>query len=824
MIKGGADKIALISGDNNITYRQLGIYTQQFSALFSDIKPQSRVGIFSENSLEWIYTFYSILNNKSIPVPIDFMAGIDDVAFIVSDCTPEVIFCSKAKLTLMKEALTLVKYEPRLIIIDDVEINDEVVVPELNIQYNLYDTAVIIYTSGTTGSPKGVMLSFDNLIANVEAVSERVPIYTPSDRLMILLPMHHIFPLLGSLIAPLMVGASAAICPSLNADDIIKTLQRNKITIVIGVPRLYSLIRKGIIDKINQKKLAVMLFKLAKRINSPKFSKIIFKEIHTKFGGSVKSLVSGGAALDPEVGKDFKALGFDILEGFGMTESAPMITFTRPGKFKAGSAGQPVPGVKVESRDGEIVASGRNVMLGYYNRPEETAEVLRDGWLYTGDLGHLDKNGFLFITGRKKEIIVLSNGKNINPNEIEYKLEKHEAVQEVGVFLLSDKLSAIFVPNEKFLKDNKIEDFNLYVKNEIIKPFNERASVSKRILKYFISSDELPRTRLSKLQRFKLEEVALNCSNIKIRKEQPEQKQFKELSTLISFLEEQLATQISPEDILAEDLAIDSLAKITLLVYIENTFGVVIAEDGLNEFKTVHDLANYIREKKTRITPESIDWKEILKEKINFSLPKVGLSFNFFNWSYRALLKSFLRIKADGVTNVPDGPCILVPNHQSFLDGVVVASILKRKDMQKTFFYAKEKYWKRWWQKFVAKKNNIILMDLNSDLKLSIQKMAEVLKKGRKLVIFPEGTRSKDGKLGDFKKTFAILSQELNVPIVPVVIDGAHKAFPVGAKFPRLFKKVKVKFLPPVNPLNHTYETLKSKVEDLVSSHLNKAV
>jgi long-chain acyl-CoA synthetase len=820
MIRGEEKKTALVSGEDKITYKDLGQRISAFASHFSDLNNKN-IAIYSENIPEWIYAFYGIWMNQCIAVPIDFMAGVDDVSFILNDCKPEIIFCSKDKTNTLKTALKHVKYEPVIYILEEIDIENRQSPEDFHIHYNSDDTAVIIYTSGTTGSPKGVMLSYDNLIANIEAVTKDVRIILPPDRLMILLPLHHIFPLIGTLIIPFYIGATTVLCPSLNADDIIKILQTNKINILIGVPRLFSLIRKGIIDKINQNKIAKVFLTIARILKSKTFSRVLFKEVHRKLGGHIRHIVSGGAALDPIIGKDFNALGFDILEGYGMTEAAPMISFTRPNELKPGSAGKIVPGVKVEIRDGEIVASGRNIMQGYYNRPDETDNILKNNWLYTGDLGHIDKSGRIFITGRKKEIIVLSNGKNINPIEIEQKLEKSsELIKEAGVFLSNDKLCAIVVPETKNASLQNEDDIVSTIKNQVIFNYNKNATQSKRILKTYISYNELPRTRLSKIQRFKLEEVALDLTNPKPKTESAVVTETIELKTLIGFLEEQVRERVFPTDSLTDDIALDSLSKVTLLVYIENTFGIEIKEEEFFKFRTVIQLADYIHEKKTRISPEKINWKDILKEKIVFNVPKAGFSFNLFNWSYRAIINTFFRLRTKGSKNIPEGPCIIAANHQSHLDGFVIATLLRRKVMRDTYIYAKEKHWQKWWQRFLARKNNIILMDINKDIRLSIQKMAEVLRKGKNLIIFPEGTRSTNGKLGDFKKTFAILSSELDIPIIPVAINGAFNIFPTGAKFPKLFGKVSVEFLNPVYPLNDSYDALKEKVHEMVSSKL----
>jgi long-chain acyl-CoA synthetase len=187
----------------------------------------------------------------------------------------------------------------------------------------------------------------------------------------------------------------------------------------------------------------------------------------------------------------------------------------------------------------------------------------------------------------------------------------------------------------------------------------------------------------------------------------------------------------------------------------------------------------------------------------------------------KVFLKLYFRIKGEGLENLPEGPFILAPNHQSFFDGLFVAVFLKNKLMKQTYFYAKEKHVKNSFLKLLAAKNNVIVMDL-SDLKTSLQKMAEVLKRGKNIIIFPEGTRTQTGEIGDFKKTFAILSRELNVPIVPVAISGAYDALPRGTLFPKPWKKINVNFLKPILPENHTYDSLKDIVQRKVSEHLKK--
>ncbi len=405
-----------------------------------------RVVIFSENRAEWIVSLFATWKAGGIVIPIDVLSAQDDVTYILGDCDPCAIFCSAEKLEFVQQATKTAGRNPEILVFEHLPKSDaSKPVTDFTIS-ETEKTALILYTSGTTGSPKGVMLSFENILTNLKAVCLDVPIFTEADRTMILLPFHHILPLVGSIIAPLYTKGTMVLNTSLAAEDMLATLKNFEVSIMIGVPRLYQLIYKGLREKIRHSVIARALVQLAGAVNSLKFSRILFGSVQKKFGGHLKYLVCGGAPVDTEIVKLFKALGFEILEGYGMTETAPMITFTRPGKVLPGVPGHLLPGLSLRFEDNEIVVSGKNVMQGYYNKPEETAQVLKDGWLYTGDLGFLDKKGYLHITGRKKEIIVLPNGKNVNPEEVEHAVLKQSAfVKEAGVFLKDGILQAVRV-------------------------------------------------------------------------------------------------------------------------------------------------------------------------------------------------------------------------------------------------------------------------------------------------------------------------------------------------------------------------------------------
>lgn len=811
------NKTALVYKDTKVSYKQLFQYADNISKIIA-VK-NARVAIFAENSLEWVYSFYAGWLNNCVMIPIEAGATVDDVAYIIDDCNADIILTDNKLEDKLKQAYSINNHHPKYEIVENLDYNKTNNNFETNYQYDDNKTAVIIYTSGTTGKPKGVMLSFENLKANIKAVTTDVEIITANRGTLLLLPLHHILPLAGSLMAPLYIGGTVVLAPSMQSKHLIETLKNNTVNVMIGVPRLYELIYNGLKAKIFSKIVGRVMYAFAKLINSKTFSRKVFKQVHDGLGGNVDFMVCGGAALNTEVGNFYKTLGFEVLEGYGMTEAAPMISFTRPGRVRVGSPGEALPGVQIKTLNNEIIAKGKNIMQGYLNKPKETAETLKDGWLYTGDLGYVDDKGFLHITGRKKDIIVLANGKNISPVEIEMKLENSvEAVKEAAIFMYKENLHAVIIPNYDFLSTNNIKNPKAYFKENIFPEFNKNLSSYKRVMQFSLVKTELPRTKLGKVQRYKLSDMI----------EQPKEKQEKqkneasseEFKIVKQFIEQETSTTISLDDHIEYDIAMDSLGKLSLIDFIERTFGVKLEEDKLLSFPSVRSMVEHIKNNKLWQKLESVNWTDVLKEKVNLKLPKAGPSMAVIKNSASAFFKLYFKLKGEGYKQLPEGPCIIAPNHQSFFDGLFVASFIRNKTMKSTYFYAKKKHVNNWFLRFLARRNNIIVVDLNKGLKESIQKMAEVLKKGKNIIIFPEGTRTKNGELGEFKKMFAILSKELNVPVVPVAISGAYKALPTGKKFPRPFAKIKVRFLEAVYPQQYTQESLMERVHQMINKSL----
>ena len=825
-MKLNLDRIAIMSSSGDVTYKEMLQHVSVFGSHTKELNPKKTI-IFGENRIGWIYAFFSVWQNRSIAVPVDATATVSDLEYIVKDCTPECMWVSEACEKVAREVVSRLDFDVKILIINEVEkesINGADIVTSTLEEKSYEDnaTALIIYTSGTTGSPKGVMLTYRNLWANKAGVCDEVNVFNGKRRTLMLLPVHHVLPLMGTVIIPILQGDGIIICETLQGPDIMEALCRGQVGIFVGVPRLWQMLYSGIMKKVNASFVARTLFNICKKAKSPKLSRIVFSSVHKKMGGHLDYCVCGGAALDKEIGEGLTALGINLLEGYGMTEMAPIIAFTRPGDYICGCAGLPLPSVDCKIVNGELCCKGDNLMKGYYNRPEETAQVIDDdGYLHTGDLAHLDEKGRVYLTGRTKEIIVLSNGKNVQPNEIEYKLEKYEnRVKEAAVIQNGDMLMGIIVPNETWARYLSDEEVEIALKKEVIEPYNLTVTNYKKLMSIYVYRGDLPRTKLDKLQRFKLKDIVEGKKQAE-KQETVKEELTNEMRILKEYIESEKKVEVHADDHLETDLAFDSLDKVGLQGFIEQTFGVDIQPEMMT---TLRSIAEKVEQGKTHVDVSKIDWHEmLLANNSSLELPSTSLFYPLHAKMLKSFLKVNNRLKIVGEKNVPkNGPIIIAPNHQSFLDGGIVAAGLSCKTLRNSYFFATEEHVKHPVVKYMAKRNNVILME-RRNLKNSILKLSEVLKKGKNVIIFPEGSRSYDGEMVPFKKTFAILSKELNVPVLPVCIRGAYDVLPRGSRWIKS-KKIEVEYLRPVMPGNDdTYDSLSDKVRDSIQKSLTKA-
>lgn len=823
------NKTALVEQDQQISYREMLSFASYYASAYAKNKKQAKVAIFAENRKEYFFAALSAIKMNFIVIPIDALSTADETAYIIKDSQPDYLWHSNETEKTVLEAKKKSRSKAKFLNMDRMEESaasfsaDEIEGPSPD------DVMLLIYTSGTTGNPKGVMLTQDNVMANIESVSQDDrKFYTEDMRIMVLLPLHHALPFVGTFLVPLYVGGSCAFCPSLTAEDILATLQRDGVTTMIGVPRLYTMIRNGILKKINEKAVTRAVFKLAGGVGSKKLSRVLFKAVHERFGKNMRHLISGGAALDPLVVKDLLTLGLEVYEGYGMTETAPMIACPVTGRVVPGAVGLPIKNTEVKLIDGEVCCRGRNVMKGYYNKPEETKEIIRDGWLHTGDTGKLDKNGYLYITGRIKEIIVLPNGKNINPVEIESKIEDNtQNIAEAAVFEKEGALCSIVRPSDALIKGKTIDEIKQYIKDEVIAPMNEKVSSYKKISKLFITMKELPRTRLEKLRRFKLPDLAHDDTE-KAKPEKSKAPKDKEFIQIEDFILQETGKTATPDDHLEIDLGLDSLDKTSLITFVNSTFGTKLSDDLLKENMSIPKLLEYIKVNRNRANVQKFDathyFKNLLSPAEKEEEKETLHRSRFPHMTIRNIMVFYLRrvckIKGVGLENLPAAPFIFAANHQSALDWVALAAAIKTKTLRKTYVLAKAKHFEAGWRKWISKRTNILIIDVEKDFDHSIQQMANVLKNGCNLAIFPEGTRSTTGELKTFKKTFSIVAKELNVPVVPVVINGALKVLPPSSKFIRLFQKITVEFLLPQYPGKLSYNELADKVQQAIAEKI----
>ncbi len=811
-------RAAIITPVREISYNELLRRITHFAQLLP-VERGQRVVVFAENREAWAYAFFSIWAQGAIAVPVDASNTAEDLAYIINDCTPAAAWVSRKRLDTMNEALSQCGHKPKVALMDDYEVAELTDQQPAKIDYKDEDTAVIIYTSGTTGSPKGVMLSFKNLMVNLRAVSEDVPVFNPDRRTLTLLPLHHILPLMGTLVMPIVIGGGIAMCPTLNGPDIMDMLCRGKVSIMVGVPRLWQTIFMGVKKKLDAHFITRFLFWLCGKVDNEKFSRRIFNAVHQKMGGHVTYMVSGGAALDKEIGYGLKTLGFTVLEGYGMTEFGPMVCFTRPGDVIPGCAGKALSVVDIKVENGELCAKGPNVMQGYYNRPEETSAVMdADGYLHTGDLGHVDEQGHVFITGRTKEIIVLSNGKNVQPAEIEFKLEKFDAmVKEAAVVQDGDMLCAIIVPQKEWAKGMSDEQMEADLKEMVLRPYNLETENYKKLMRLFVYCDDLPRTKLGKLQRFKLKEILQSGSHRQTKRTPIVEPTWPEYQIIKKYIQQEKGIEVLPSDHIETDMGFDSLDKVGLQTFIEQTFGTTLDASAMANFANLEALASHVADSKTQVHVEQVDWKQTLQEEGKpLTLPGSTIFLPLCVKMLKLMFKVYNRLSFVGRENIPQhGPFILAPNHQSYVDGGVVMSGVDWNNITQCYFYATEEHVQSGLRRWMASHSNVVLME-RANLKDSIQKLAQILRQGKNIIIFPEGSRTHTGNVGQFKKTFAILSKELNVPVVPVCIRGAFDALPRHRRWLQP-KKITVEYLPAVQPAaNQTAEELSEQVRQSI--------
>ncbi len=790
------------------------------------IEPQTHIAILTENRPEWAIAFFGIISAACVTVPVDAKLSIKETLFILNDSQAKCLFVSKKFLDEIlshKEELPNLKYiicldqclKEGVLQLDDLRWKEglernrpEGVKPE--------NTVLIVYTSGTTGVAKGVMLSYKNLLFEVMSLYNLIR-FTPQDSFVSILPLNHMLEITGGLVAPLYGGSTVTYCPTLKPTHIISLMQEVKATGMICVPLVLKMFYNGIVKEIEKlpsfkQKIFKQLFKISRFLLkfNIRLGKFLFKDIHSKFGKEFKYFVCGGAPLDIQLEQDAYVLGFAILQGYGLTETAPVACVNTPANHRYGSVGKPLAGIEIkllqsceDKKEGEIIIKGPNVMKGYYNNPEKTAEALKDGWYYTGDLGYFDDDGFLYICGRAKNLIVLGAGKKVFPEEVEQVMSESPFIKEIcvlgrkatqGLKKGTEEVFAVVVPNlDRFSQDDKgnKEKIKEKISQEISRLSNDLAEY-KKISDFTFYYDELPKTSTKKIKR---KEVA----NLIEESQEPEEVKgeflatmaiqnnsvFESLKELISQETGVNKEKIQESSYLASDLGVDSLQKVELLCAIESKLGIAIPEEMAYEISTFQDLVRFVNEYKEGRKDIEIDWDK----EINSLLRK-----KFIFWPTRfltililkALSKTYFRLKVEGINNIPkEKAFIIAANHSSHLDFPLLFSILPlSRSMNVIAPAAADYFYKNKFRRILLESAlNTFAFQRYGNFIQSLKICKALLKKGVSLILFPEGTRSLSGDVGEFKPGIGALSCELGAGIVPIYIEGAHKALAKGSLF-----------------------------------------
>jgi long-chain acyl-CoA synthetase len=706
------------------------------------------------------------------------------------------------------------------------------------------DMAVLIYTSGTTGTPKGVPLTHGNIFYETQGCQEVMNI-SEHEVVLSVLPLFHVFAQVINLWVIASIGATVYYVKELAPAELTRAFETKEITMLTGVPRLWYLFHKKIFDGVAAQSFVVRsLFDKLLKLNfflrdkfNINFGKKLFGKVHDGFGGKLAITISAGSRFDEKIARDYYALGYTMIQGYGLTETCGAVTSTRFENSSVGSVGTAVNYAEIklgEPNDdgaGEVLIKGKMVFSGYYKNPEATAGAFtEDGWFKSGDLGKIDENGDLFIVGRSKDVIVLPNGKNIHPEDLEVHYAKTPMVEEICILGVKDessnlagaeKLIAIAVPDFAYLKQNGIANSREAIRHELDSLGRELPEY-QRVRDYVVRPEPLPRTATRKIKRFELQkEIAENGYDSKsLPDKKPREFTDQDNAMLDSNVGKSLVKAIKqntkdvenihPEMSLEIDLGLDSLSRAEVFAALEQNFNIEFDSDQAANALTVGEVIKLTQEQtgsaNAEIVTADFDWGDIVRQaEAGENLPEIQNILHksaFSNWLvfivfkiFNLLFKIFLRLEVSGLEELKKikRPFLICPNHQSFLDPFVVTSNFDAETLRNAFAVGATQFFESSFMQSIARLLNTVPIDPDTQLMKAMKAGAVGLKHGKILNIFPEGTRGFDGELHDFKKGAAILATELDLPIVPVALDGLYKVWGRNSKSINL-SKVKIRF------------------------------
>jgi long-chain acyl-CoA synthetase len=883
------DKIALQMKRNGewvrYSYRQLYEVSRQVAFVLWErgYRKGDRVILFAENQPEWGIAYLAAVQIGVVVVPIDPQTAEGEIFALTEYTEAKGILTSEAGVARLHNAHTKPGAEAESLEFLDINrfcqpfgseqaensVPTKSELPAVPDQFPNVDidpdtVASIIFTMGTTVDPRGAMLSHRGFIANVMAVSQALP-PEDTDRFLSVLPLYHALGFSCNFLMSIYAGTTVTYTNSLRPTTILAIMRETKITVLIGVPRLFQLLYDAIKRYVVQSPEAM---------EAPLAPEVV-EEIQAALGGHIRVLVSGGAALPDEIYDLFMELGLTIYQGYGMTEASPVLSVNPHHKSKRSSVGPAVQGVQLqiinpdEAGVGEIVAHSPSLMQGYYRNQAVTGQVIRDGLLHTGDLGYFDEEGYLYLTGRSKDVIVSGAGKNIYPVELEALYRHSSLISEICVVGMStdnmfEAAHAVIVP---VCDDNRDRAEVEKAIHQHIQECAQDLPTYQHIQTVHFWDTELPQTSDAVINRQRVKEIlqeqlsqqtqvaprpdpvkgsldvdgnegALKLTMATDTASGVEEVIISELSRLARLP----ADQIRLNSNLGTELGLDSMARVELLLLLESRLQRSIPDELIAKIQTVGDVTETVKALQSEATPPPID-EEISahieqSESSHLSTTLAGL-FRFSVW---AIYRYYFSIKCSGLENLPrEQPYIIAANHSSHLDTLAVMTVLGDEFKRLRVLAAKD-YWfstrfKSWFSGELLK---FVPFDRHANFLQGLRISQEVLKQDECLLIYPEGTRSVTGELQPFKPGLGLLAYESGSPIIPAYIDGTYHALPKGKNLPRK-SRIQVIFGKPIVPssghevgemdaasgLEHeTYRKLadavRSEIEALRADYLNR--
>lgn len=873
----GTDQAGSSRQEISYSYGQLGELAHLGAATLRrlGIAAADRVMLMSENRPEWGISYFAMMLTGATCVPLDSQLTLAEVMNLASVSRAPIIVLSRAVAERLADeagldcersdddrtglsqvwspchpalerhfeaqglAIRVMAFddllaEPDVVFIDPHRAPAEAPSPAGSARPDVKGDSVasLIFTSGTTGTPKGVMLTHKNFTSVASKLSSLFTLYK-HDRLLSVLPLHHTFEFTTGLLVPLLHGASISYLEEVEADSLARALEDGGITGMVGVPALWQLLERKIYKNLSDAGALVERgFESVVELNrllrdalpwDVGAGKALFYPVHRKLGGRMRLLISGGSALPADTMKTFQGLGFNLYEGYGMTESAPVLTVTRPGdKVVPGSVGRPLPGidVKIERPDadgvGEIIAKGPNVMAGYFENPQATSETVVSGWLHTGDLGKFDDDGNLYIVGRKKEMILGPSGENVYPDELEDLYRDSEYVKEVSVVGLPgeaghETVAALVVPDYERLSGNR-EAVREAVR-EHMRNVSKSLPLYKRVKVLHLWDHDLPKTSTRKVKR---REVIKELQRLeRAARAGAEARQIGAdadagaagggtwVVDLLADVSQRKRGTIRSETALS-DLGFDSLMFNELAAALEAA-GVDLPDAAeLQSVATVADVEGLVARLGAKAKTEQPKRDRLRKEKaakesaseygddISVPGPVVTLGRRALRTGMRALYDRVLETNVHGAANVPPfGGYIVAANHSSHLDtGLVKYALGETGDVlvalgAKDYFFD-DPVRRMYFENFT----NIVPMARHGSLRESLRLAGDVIADGYILLIFPEGTRSETGVMTEFKPSLGYLALQNKCGILPMYLYGTHAAMPKGRFLPKPGKRV----------------------------------